>query len=296
MRHQKIYLLKEAIRGFKGARLISWTSIFTIGITTSVAGIILIGLSIFLSIANFQADQTGGSATSTIRVFLAQNAEDAKSIKRVKRTLSRVPHLDSCVFVSKKEALTEFQKEFDPEMLEVLPYNPLPPSFILFPDKYYQTADKINRLKEILKSIRGVEEVTGYHAHLVWLDKWKLPLMTLGFFLFLFIGGGLVLIVSNAVKLNLFTRKTLVENMKYCGADEVFITIPFLLEGLILGLAGSVFGVTCTFIAFFLIDMISPGFSIKGKFLIPLILILFTSLMGSWASFRTVRKFIHEDN
>ena len=49
--------------------------------------------------------------------------------------------------------------------------------------------------------------------------------------------------VHNAIKVSLYARRTLVENMKYCGASEMFILTPFVLEGMLLGLGGSLLGI-----------------------------------------------------
>ena len=121
----------------------------------------------------------------------------------------------------------------------------------------------------------------------------RIPVIIISIVSILFIAGSLLLIVSNAVKLNLYARRGLVENMKYCGAGESLIIIPFLLEGLILGAIGSLFGIATTAGAFFFLKLLIPNNTFGGQWQMSLLLLLFTSVIGSWASFRTVRRFIH---
>jgi cell division transport system permease protein len=225
---------------------------------------------------------------------MAQDAEGRKTLNRIERELQHITGLDSIVFINKDKALSEFKQDFGEEMIEALPFNPLPPSFIIYPGDYYKSASQSKLLRNRLKLIEGVEEISKVPAYMILIDKWKTPIIIISIFFILFIGGSMSLIVSNAVKLNLYTRKERVVNMKYCGAGEAFITIPFLLEGLILGAMGSLFGIATTVAAFFFLQLIIPGTDFKGQWQIILLLLLFTAILGSWASFRAVRKFIHE--
>ncbi|MFC1585799.1 cell division protein FtsX [Fibrobacterota bacterium] len=288
MRNQIGYLIMEAIRGFKDSRLSSLTAIFTIGICTSVLGFILITLWVIITTVNLQ------TGDNSIRIFMDQDHESAESIQQTEKALRNLTGMDSIIFVSKSEALEEFKRDFDRDMIEALPYNPLPPSFILYPGNAYASSAQSKMLRNRLKLLDGVEDISEVPTYLAWLDKWKMPVLIISLFFILFIAGALALIVSNAVKLNLFTRKVLVENMKYCGAGEAFITIPFLLEGLLLGLAGSLFGVASTAIIFVFFKLLFPDTLIGGQWKIFLVLIAFTSVLGSWASFKTVRTFIHK--
>jgi len=254
----------------------SLTSIMTIAICTSVLGIML---TFFSAVITFSSNE---DQDRSIRIFIAQAAEDDLSLDIIRGELM------------KQEAMNEFIRDFDSDMVELLPYNPLPPSFMVHPGRYYSSSAQQRLLRDKLRLIPGVEEISHVSVYLTWLDKWRLPALTLGLFCLLFIGLSLALIISNAVKLNLFTRRELVENMKYCGAGELYITVPFLIEGLILGAVGSIAGIVFTICSSLLLEVLIPGYEIGSLAGISLTVFIFTSLMGSWASFSTVRKFVNE--
>jgi len=266
----------------------SLTSIMTIAICTSVLGIML---TFFSAVITFSSNE---DQDRSIRIFIAQAAEDDLSLDIIRGELMKITGIDSIIFVSKQEAMNEFIRDFDSDMVELLPYNPLPPSFMVHPGRYYSSSAQQRLLRDKLRLIPGVEEISHVSVYLTWLDKWRLPALTLGLFCLLFIGLSLALIISNAVKLNLFTRRELVENMKYCGAGELYITVPFLIEGLILGAVGSIAGIVFTICSSLLLEVLIPGYEIGSLAGISLTVFIFTSLMGSWASFSTVRKFVNE--
>jgi cell division transport system permease protein len=224
-----------------------------------------------------------------------KNSESKEILQKMEIQLQTIPGIDSIVFVSKEEALEEFKQDFDREIMETIPYNPLPPSFIVYPGDYYNSAAQSKLLRTKLELLDGVEAISKVPGYLAWLDKWKMPVLLISLLCILFIVSALALIVSNAIKLNLYAKRGLIENMKYCGAGEAFITVPFMLEGLLLGFIGSLFGVLVTFTAFLFVKILFPDSTFGGRAEISAALIIFTSILGSWASFRTVRKFIHEE-
>jgi cell division transport system permease protein len=150
---------------------------------------------------------------------------------------------DSVVFVSKDDALQEFRRDFGDEMLQYLEVNPLPYSFKLYPSEKPLTAVRVKALAATITDFEEVEEISSDVSYLQWLDRWRLPVQVGAFLLLGFMAGALALIVHNAIKISLYARRALVENMKYCGASETFILIPFVFEGVLLGLCGSLAGV-----------------------------------------------------
>jgi cell division transport system permease protein len=95
------------------------------------------------------------------------------------------------------------------------------------------------------------------------------------------------------VKLNLYSRRILVENMKYCGAGQMFILAPFLLEGLILGICGSLIGVATLAFLLGLGRLVSPALpSQVGFWGVSLALLGATAMIAGVASARTVRQFL----
>lgn len=287
MKNQLGYLFAEAFRGFRSDKFLSVTSVITIGICTSVfAGLLLC----FFLVRSLGGD---GGEDSLVRVFPAAQAEDPAALDALETKLKRLPGIDSIVFVSKDDALVEFKRDFGEEMIRSLDWNPLPHSFLLYPAADYRSAAQSRMLVDKLKRMEEVEEASANSLYLSWVDKWRLPVQAGSGLLMLIVGGALSLIIHNAVKLNLYSRRILVENMKYCGAGQMFILAPFLLEGLILGISGSLIGVATLAFLMALAGLISPTLPREvGFWGVSTALMSATALIAGVASARTVRQFL----
>jgi cell division transport system permease protein len=288
MRNQLGYLFAEAFRGFRSDKFLTVTSVITIGICTSVfAGLLL---------AFFLVRSLGGSGSgdeSLVRVFPAAAAEEPAALDALEARLRALPGVDSVVFVSKDDALVEFRRDFGEEMIRSLDWNPLPHSFLVYPANGYRSAAQNKVLVDKLKRMPEVEEASSNSLYLAWVDKWRLPVQFGSLILMLLVGGALSLIIHNAVKLNLYSRRILVENMKYCGAGQMFILTPFLLEGLILGVCGSLIGVATLGFLMGLARLVSPALpSQVGFWGVSLALLGATAGIAGVASARTVRQFL----
>jgi cell division transport system permease protein len=287
MKNQLGYLFLEAFRGFRSDKFLSITSVITIGICTSVFAGLLLAFFLVLSLGGRGGDE------SLVRVFPAPGAEDPASLDALEAKLRSMPGLDSIVFVSKDDALVEFRRDFGEEMIKSLDWNPLPHSFLLYPAAGYRTAAQNRILVDKLKRMPEIEEASSNTLYLAWVDKWKLPVMAGSGLLMVLVGGALSLIIHNAVKLNLYSRRVLVENMKYCGASQMFILTPFLLEGLILGICGSLIGVVTLAFLLGLAGLISPTLpQTVGFWGTSSSLLAATAGIAGLASARTVRQFL----
>jgi cell division transport system permease protein len=102
------------------------------------------------------------------------------------------------------------------------------------------------------------------------------------------------LIVGNAVRLTLLSRRELVENMKYAGAPYNFIELPFVLEGALQGLAGSVFA---SVVLMALVVFASASFPILEGLIwrgagVAVFCAALVALCGAFSSYRSVRRFL----
>jgi cell division transport system permease protein len=287
MKNQLGYLLLEAFRGFRSDKFLSVTSVITIGICTSVFAGLLLAFALVWSLGG------GGASDSVIRVFPGPKFESQASLDGLEAKLHRLQGVDSILFVSKDDALEEFKRDFGDEMIRSLDWNPLPHSFLVYPSPGFRSSAQNKLLLDRVRRMEEVEEASANSLYLAWLDKWRVPVAGGSSLLMLLVAGALSLIIHNAVKLNLYSRRILVENMKYCGAGHLFILAPFLLEGVLLGVLGSLIGVLSLAFLLGLSRLVSAG--IPG--LVPFwacasALVGSTAGIAAIASARTVRSFL----
>ena len=158
------------------------------------------------------------------------------------RTDSRV---HKYTFISSEQALVIMRKKF-PDLVRNLSYNPLPDSFEVIPKKAeYNAAIKhdilhsgpqggvpggIDKVKDGGETSRRVLRV-GSIVELVFL---------IGVIVLLVAS---TLLIANTIRLSIFARRREIEVMKLVGATNWFVRGPFMLEGLICGLVGSLVAV-----------------------------------------------------
>jgi cell division transport system permease protein len=245
MRNQWRFLVREGFRNLGADRTLSVSSVVTLGVCGAMLSFVLLTLSMMKSLDAHYSQKAG-----PLRVFVDMDHESASERRRLLEQMEAMGAFDSVVFVDKDEALREFRRDFGEEMTRYLDVNPLPHSYRAYPSPGpgRKPGDPLSgaRIRELrlkLLDLDAVEEVSGNFAQLEWLDRWRAPLQTGSLALLAALAAALALIVHNAIKLSLYARRNLVENMKFCGASGFFILAPFVLEAVLLGLMGGGIGV-----------------------------------------------------
>ena len=145
------------------------------------------------------------------------------------------------IFVSKAQALEKMKKDFKDLTTVPLPSNPLPDSYTVVPLKGSYTPEIGKEVQQA--SWAGVDNVRWGSAT----AKRVLTIAKVISLVFLIAVVLLViastLLIANTIRLSIFARRREVEVMKLVGATNWFIRGPFMLEGLLCGLLGSVLAV-----------------------------------------------------
>ena len=110
-------------------------------------------------------------------------------------------------------------------------------------------------------------------------------------------------IVSNAIKVSVHNRRKEINIMKYIGATDRFIRIPFVLEGLLIGFMGAIAAFLVVFWGYFaLVSYIGNQLNfgvvdlVKAGEIAPILAVLFVvfgSLIGVVGSAISMRKHLH---
>ncbi len=239
------YFLKETLRNLWQYRIRNFFSITIICLSFLIFGV-------FLSLSNnlhYTAQQL--SKSMMIIFFLEKNLpEDQRSL--VEEKLKGSSLIEAFQFISPEQALEEFQNNF-PELrriIENLRVNPFPSSFeATITEENISSSETLTFIQE-MKEMKGVEDIQFNRD---WVEKMQ-SLSRLAQAVGFFLGGILVLasffIISSVIKLNVFARQEEIVILRFVGATNTFIRIPFLMEGTILGILG---GLVSLLLIFFLI-------------------------------------------
>ena len=200
-------------------------------------------------------------------------------------------------YVSKEAALADMKKRV-PALVAGVAYNPLPDALQVKP-KQGEDIDKLYNAIVTPKLPPGVARVQDakQKSHAILRVAHYIDVF------FILAAGVLliasVLLISNTIRLSIFSRRREIEVMKLVGATNWFVRGPFMLEGVFCGLAGALLAI------FFLVigkaailpaivprltndpDVHSWGFP-----LIALVVILFGLGVGAFGSGITMRRFL----
>ena len=141
-------------------------------------------------------------------------------------------------FVSKTEALKRMRKKY-PQLTANLPSNPLPASFEVTPQQRRGRQGDRGRPPR-RRSSQGVEKVKDGQQtskRILQVGKW-IWIVFLVMVIVLLIAS--VILIANTIRLSIFSRRREIEVMKLVGATNWFVRGPFMLEGLLCGLVGSI--------------------------------------------------------
>ncbi len=228
--------IKEAFRGIYKHGLMSFASV-----TILAACMIIIG-SVLLIVANLNTFVDQLQDQNEIVVFVADGVSKADT-EKMGSTLEGIANIESVQFVSKDEALKEYKAMFESQadlFASLDEDNPLRDSYhikVADLELYSQTMEEINALENIgniRSSSKVVETLVNLRSTITMMGFWILVIL-------LFVS---LFIISNTVRLAMFSRRTEINIMKYVGATNGYIRRPFVFEGLIIGIlaCGIAFG------------------------------------------------------
>jgi cell division transport system permease protein len=160
----------------------------------------------------------------------------AKEISAVRRQLLANELVRTVDFVPKEEALEAMTKSH-PDIVSGLPYNPLPDAHRIIPKK----GEYAREIKESLTPPPpGVERVQDGERTASRILRVARVIEVVFLIAIVILLMASILLIANTIRLSIFARRREIEVMKLVGASNWFVRGPFMLEGLLCGLAGSI--------------------------------------------------------
>ena len=287
------HFISDAFKSLRRNKTICFASIITVIITFFVLGIfVLITKNVGLALNDVQSKVE-------LKVFLK---DDIKLIEQreVEIKLHELPGVKDVQYESTEQAFTSFQESTKDNkgLLEgySLEKNPFPASFIV---KLADPSDA-EAVTNAVKDLPGVESIGNQQDLINTITKVVNGIKVVGAVLFIILVGVAIFLIMNTTKLTVYSRRREVGIMKFVGATDWFIRWPFIIEGMIIGLIGSV-------ISTFFVFLVYKGFVswISSKVLyVSLINVSYIGtallwefalgglIVGGVASYAALRKFL----
>jgi cell division transport system permease protein len=232
------YFIAEAFRGLRANSLVNLLAVGTISMAMLIVGFFLL---VFL---NVQTAVNSLGDRLEMSVYLKDGLTGHEKDFLLAR-LKAEPGVKKATYLSKAEALAVFKKELKGQeaLVQGLGENPLPDSYELTIDRKYADVDRLEILSKKFSGYAGVEDVSyGKQGARVLTGLFKLITYG-GTALAVLLGISIVFIISNSVRLALYSRGQEIELMQWIGATRGFIQGPFLIEGMMLAMLGSALAV-----------------------------------------------------
>ncbi len=226
------YLTKEGFRNLKVNKLMSVASI-----TVLLSCLMLIGIA-FMLLVNIETFISGIESENVIMVYSDIDGTDYDYMK-LGNELRNLGNIASVEAVEKEAAYENILSEMDEglrDYLSGLDENPLP-------DAYRVTVSDMSGFEGVvdeIKKLSGIERVYENSSLARQLEgiRDSVTYISLGMIFLLFIVS--LFIISNTIKVTMFSRRLEISIMKSVGATNSFIRWPFMVEGIIIGvIAGS---------------------------------------------------------
>jgi cell division transport system permease protein len=279
-----VYSILEGFRGLKRAKFSASVSIFTIFLTLVLITILLI------FIVNVHRIVNQIQARLELEIFV-DNSFAAAQINSLLERIKNVEGIEAVRFVSKEEAADFVKQQFGQDVFEILDENPLPASFQIKLLPAFRSAKTVKIVIDKLLKLEGIDDILYRHDLLVLMEKYMKIFLIIMIIVGSVLAAGSVILVSNTIKLIIFSRRSIIEIMKLVGATRGFIRRPFIVEGIVQGTAGGLLASLLFYLLFKIIKIEIPGMLLIDQ-RIHLILLLLGFLFGLLGSIFALRKFL----
>ncbi len=226
------YYIREV---FISLRRNNWMSVASIG--TVAVSLFIFGMFLMM-VMNMNKLAENMESQVQINVYLLDKV-DREQARDIEKDLKEIEGVESVGFVTKDEAMERFKDRLGDQktLLDALDEtNPLPDSF----EVTVTNPDLVKTAAEKMEKIDGVECAKYGQDVMEHLFEITRLLRIFGFTLMLVLAFATLFIISNTIRLTVFARRKEIAIMKYVGATDWFIRWPFVMEGMVLGLFGSI--------------------------------------------------------
>lgn len=291
------YLTKEGFRNLKVNKLMTVASV-----TVLFSCLMLVGIA-FMMLVNIEAFIGGIEAENVIMVYVDDETSGYDYI-RLGNELRAVSNIETVEMIEKEDAYQQILSELDDGLksyLESTGENPLP-------DAYKVTVSDMDGFETVVSEIKTLANVSRVHENSVLARQLSglrnsVTYISAGVIILLLVVS--LFIISNTIKVTMFSRRLEISIMKSVGATNSFIRWPFMVEGVIIGIiagvlaTGAVWGIYEFALGSFTSMLSSFGTVKEVKFLdyAPYLIAAFVGIgifTGVFGSATSIRKYLKE--
>jgi cell division transport system permease protein len=279
------YFIKEAFRGFYQAKLMTFVSVMTIGFALFFLGCMAVG------IGNIRLWLKNASARVEAVVYVKdRTAADTAAFEDLVAKVRACDQVTNVTVVGKKEAWERFKELYGAAMLEAVDNNPFPVSLELALSEKSQSANSTESLRRELEQIDGIEDIQLSQQWVSQLERFRAYFLIGTAVFACILVFALHFMISNTIKLTIYARRELVQNMHFVGATNAYIKAPFILEGMLQGIVGGTIGAVAILLVKASLSHVPVVWGPWYWFVVSFLMI--GALFGCIGSMSAVRRFL----
>ncbi len=245
MQKFKMFII-DALKSLKRNKTITFASIITVAATLFIFGVFLIvAQTINMGVESVESKVE-------IKAYLIDEITTQEQ-SNIETILQGVEGVKEVTYESKEEAFDKFKERLGEDNAILAGFsedrNPLPNSFVVS----LEEPEAAMRVEEALSDVRGVEDVGNERETVERIIGLAKIIRTMGVVIFIILVLVSLFLISNTIKLTVYSRRREIGIMKFVGATDWFIRWPFLIEGMIMGLIGGIIAVGVVFFAYQLV-------------------------------------------
>lgn len=282
--------------GFKNTLRNGWmtfASISSVMITLIILGIALvIGLN---------ATQVSHDVTSQLSVsaYLKTSIGTTQG-QQIEQTVRQLPGVKSVQLVTKAQGLSELKSDLGNygNIVTSLKENPLPIKLVVQAVDPKNSATVVNEMKAVagIDQVKDDPQVVNNLFHVLGMIR------NIGVFFIVALLLTTMFLISNTIKITIFSRRREIEIMKLVGATNWFIRWPFLVEGMLIGVVGALIPYVILILGYKGVFQATGG-TISGvgfqlvtsnalAFKMAVVMFGIGIVVGVWGGIMSVRKFL----
>ena len=235
------YTMKQGVKNIGRNKMFSLASIATMS-----ACIFMFGL-FYSIIINFQNIVKSAEEGVAVTVFFDEGVDETR-IKEIANLIKERDEVGQMEFVSGEQAWEEFKGKYfgDAEYLaEGFADNPLMNSDNL--QVYMKDVSKQKELVKYIQGLDGVRDVNRSDTVAKTLSGANKLILYVSAAIIIILLAVSVFLISNTVAMGISIRREEIAIMKYIGAKDSFVRMPFVIEGLLIGFVGAIIPLVALF-------------------------------------------------
>ena len=241
MLDRALFLFAEGFRNLLRHKLTVFAAVFSVFLTMIIIG------SLFIVGKNTNKLIYYLRTKYKIEVFFEADLAKEEALDVVKQ-IESFPGVRNTTFIDKENATKIFKKQFGENILDYIQRNPLPMSCVINLNRTGDYELDIMPIVTHIESLSGIDNIEHQGKLIQRIEGFHNRFTTI----FSVVSIGIILItisiISNTIKLTIYAKKDLIQDLHIIGATNTFVKVPFLIEGILQGFIGS-------FIAFLVLSV-----------------------------------------